>query len=58
MVEGIPTAYALHDLSARLGIEMPVTENVYLVLEGRRTPQEGLAALMGRTPKKEREELS
>ena len=38
----------------RLGIEMPVTENVYQVLEGNRTPQECVADLMGRSPKKER----
>ncbi len=57
VVEGIPTAHALHDLAGRLGIEMPVTENVYLVLKGERSVKEGLADLMGRTPKKEREEL-
>jgi glycerol-3-phosphate dehydrogenase (NAD(P)+) len=56
VVEGIPTAYALHDLAGRLGIEMPVTENVYQVLEGQRTPQECVADLMGRAPKKERHE--
>ena len=56
VVEGIPTAYAMHDLAGRLGIEMPVTENVYQVLEGRRTPQECVADLMGRAPKKERHE--
>ena len=56
VVEGIPTAHALHDLAGRLGIDMPVTENVYLVLEGRRTVKECVADLMGRTPKKEREE--
>ena len=33
---------------------MPVTENVYQVLEGNRTPQDCVADLMGRTPKKER----
>ena len=54
VVDGIPTAYALHDLAARLGIDMPVTENVYQVLEGRRTPRECVADLMGRSPKKER----
>ncbi len=54
VVEGIPTAYALHDLAGRLGIDMPVTENVYQVLEGRRTPQESVADLMGRRPRKER----
>ena len=53
VVEGIPTAYALHDLAHRLGIDMPVTENVYQVLEGKRTPQECVADLMGRSPKKE-----
>jgi glycerol-3-phosphate dehydrogenase (NAD(P)+) len=56
VVEGIPTAYALHDLATRLGIDMPVTENVYRVLEGRRTPQECVADLMGRSPKRERHE--
>ena len=56
VVEGIPTAYALHDLAGRLGIDMPVTENVYQVLEGRRTPQECVADLMGRAPKRERHE--
>jgi len=54
VVEGIPTAYALHDLAGRLGIDMPVTENVYQVLEGNRTPRESVADLMGRSPKRER----
>lgn len=54
VVEGIPTAHALHDLAARLGIDMPVTENVYQVLQGRRTPRECVADLMGRSPKRER----
>jgi glycerol-3-phosphate dehydrogenase (NAD(P)+) len=54
VVEGIPTAYALHDLAHRLSIEMPVTENVYQVLAGNRTPKECVAVLMGRSPKKER----
>lgn len=56
VVEGLHTAYALHDLAKRLGIDMPVTENVYQVLQGNRTPQECVADLMGRTPKKERHE--
>jgi glycerol-3-phosphate dehydrogenase len=47
----------VHDLAKRFGIDMPVTENVYMVLEGKRTVQEGLADLMGRTPKKEREDV-
>lgn len=53
VVEGFPTTYALHDLAGRLGVEMPVTENVYEVLEGRRTPSQCVAALMGRSPRRE-----
>jgi len=53
VVEGFPTAYALHDLAARYAVEIPVTENVYEVLEGRRTPSACVAALMGRLPKRE-----
>jgi glycerol-3-phosphate dehydrogenase (NAD(P)+) len=53
VVEGFPTAYALHDLAARYAVEVPVTENVYEVLEGRRTPSECVADLMGRLPRRE-----
>jgi glycerol-3-phosphate dehydrogenase (NAD(P)+) len=54
VVEGIPTARAIHDLARRLGIDMPVTENVYRVLEGERTPRDSVANLMGRAPRHER----
>jgi glycerol-3-phosphate dehydrogenase (NAD(P)+) len=47
-VEGIPTTYALHDLSGRLGVEMPVTEAVYQVLEHGVGPAAGVRSLMGR----------
>jgi glycerol-3-phosphate dehydrogenase (NAD(P)+) len=53
VVEGIPTAYALHDLSAQLGIEMPVTSNVYEVLQNGRSPADCVRDLMGRTPTSE-----
>jgi glycerol-3-phosphate dehydrogenase (NAD(P)+) len=53
VVEGIPTAYALHDLSAQLGIEMPVTSNVYEALENGRSVIECVRDLMGRTPTSE-----
>ncbi len=54
VVEGIPTARAIHDLARRHGIDMPVTENVYAVLEGHRTPRDSVANLMGRAPRHER----
>jgi len=48
-VEGLTTAPVLRDVSRRLGIEMPITEGVCSVLEGR--PLRELAAeLMGRRP--------
>jgi glycerol-3-phosphate dehydrogenase (NAD(P)+) len=49
VVEGLTTAPVLRDLSRRLGVEMPITEGVCAVLEGR--PLHELAAdLMGRRP--------
>jgi glycerol-3-phosphate dehydrogenase (NAD(P)+) len=53
VVEGIPTTYALRDLGARHGIEMPVTENVYQVLANGRPALECVRSLMGREPKAE-----
>jgi glycerol-3-phosphate dehydrogenase (NAD(P)+) len=51
-VEGITTAPALHDLSARLGVELPITEGVCAVLSGQSLS--GLVSnLMGRQPTEE-----
>ena len=50
VVEGIPTTYALHDLSAKLGVEMPVTEAVFDVLERGASPDDCVRSLMGREP--------
>jgi glycerol-3-phosphate dehydrogenase (NAD(P)+) len=52
VVEGLTTAPVLRDLSRRLGIELPITEGVCSVLEGR--PLLELAGdLMGRRPTEE-----
>ncbi len=48
VVEGIPTTYALHDLSRKVGVEMPVTEAVYDVLERGASPVDCVRSLMGR----------
>ena len=48
VVEGIPTTYALHELGAKLGVEMPVTESVYDVLERGVSPVECVGNLMRR----------
>jgi glycerol-3-phosphate dehydrogenase (NAD(P)+) len=49
VVEGLTTAPALRELSHRIGVELPITDGVCSVLDGR--PLEELAAeLMGRRP--------
>jgi glycerol-3-phosphate dehydrogenase (NAD(P)+) len=53
VVEGIPTTYALHDLSGKLGVEMPVTEAVFDVLERGASPDDCVRSLMGREPTSE-----
>jgi glycerol-3-phosphate dehydrogenase (NAD(P)+) len=51
-VEGITTAPVLHDLSNRLGVELPITEGVCAVLSGQSLS--GLVStLMGRQPTEE-----
>ena len=51
-VEGLTTAPVLRDLSHRLGIELPITEGVCMVLDGK--DLNALAAgLMGRQPTRE-----
>jgi glycerol-3-phosphate dehydrogenase (NAD(P)+) len=52
VVEGLTTAPVLRDLSRRLGIELPITEGVCSVLEGRNLV-ELAAGLMGRRPTEE-----
>jgi glycerol-3-phosphate dehydrogenase (NAD(P)+) len=52
VVEGLTTAPVLRDLSHRLGIELPITEGVCSVLDGRPL-DELLGSLMGRRPTEE-----
>jgi glycerol-3-phosphate dehydrogenase (NAD(P)+) len=54
VVEGIPTTYALHEMSHALAVEMPVTENVYEALEHGKDPRECVRSLMSREPTLER----
>ena len=52
VIEGLTTAPVVRDLSRRLGIELPITEGVCDVLEGR-SLAELVAGLMGRRPTEE-----
>ena len=51
-VEGITTAPVLHELSQRVGVELPITEGVCSVLSGQ-SIHALLARLMGRQPTEE-----
>jgi glycerol-3-phosphate dehydrogenase (NAD(P)+) len=48
VVEGIPTTYAVHELSRKVGVEMPVTEAVFDVFERGVSPHDCVARLMAR----------
>jgi glycerol-3-phosphate dehydrogenase (NAD(P)+) len=52
-VEGVLTALALRRLAQRLGIEMPISEQVYRVLYEGVSPESATRALLEREPKAE-----
>ncbi|MBT8488941.1 MAG: NAD(P)-dependent glycerol-3-phosphate dehydrogenase [Gemmatimonadetes bacterium] len=53
VAEGIKTASAVHELASRHGVEMPIAEQVYAIVEQGKTPAEALQDLMLRDPKPE-----
>ena len=55
VAEGFRAADAVHRLSRRLGLDLPISEQVYQVLHHERDPGEVLSALLKRPLKAERE---
>ena len=55
VVEGVLAARAVHDVARRLGVEMPISEQIYQVLYAGVPAKEAVYALMGRTIKAEAE---
>ncbi len=53
VAEGVKTTQSAHDLAARHGVEMPITEAVHAILFGGKTCAEALAELMARAPRHE-----
>jgi glycerol-3-phosphate dehydrogenase (NAD(P)+) len=53
VAEGVKTASAVHELAARFGVEMPIAEQVYAIVEEGRSPADALQSLMLRDPKPE-----
>lgn len=52
-VEGVPTAGAVHRLAGRLGVEMPICEQVHRVVAEDLDPERAARGLMLRAPKAE-----
>lgn len=57
VVEGIPTTQAAHRLAQTLGIEMPIVEHMYRVLNDNKDVHEAAGDLMSRHKKSEIEEF-
>ena len=53
VAEGVYSARTVWQRARHLGVEMPITECVVALLDGRLKPVEAVAALMGRDPKGE-----
>jgi glycerol-3-phosphate dehydrogenase (NAD(P)+) len=53
VAEGVLNAKSVHLLSARLGVEMPICESVYQILEEGQEPRAAVRALMARETKAE-----
>ncbi len=52
-VEGVGTAKVIHQKARELGIEMPITEQIYQVLYEGLAPKQAVQNLLGRAPKAE-----
>jgi glycerol-3-phosphate dehydrogenase (NAD(P)+) len=53
VVEGVPAARAVCRVARKLGVEMPIAEQIYCVLYEGAPPRQAVRALMGRTIKSE-----
>jgi glycerol-3-phosphate dehydrogenase (NAD(P)+) len=54
VAEGVRSAKEIARLAATRGVDMPVTDTVSAVLEGRLTPAAAVERLLSRDPKSER----
>jgi glycerol-3-phosphate dehydrogenase (NAD(P)+) len=53
VAEGVYTTHSVHDRAAQMGIEMPITAEVYRVLYEGKDPRSAVTDLMLRRPKRE-----
>lgn len=50
VIEGIGNAQEVHNLAAEHSVEMPIVEQVFMVIQGQTTPQEAVDTLLAREP--------
>lgn len=55
VAEGVVTAKSAYELGTRMDVEMPISEQVYLILYQDKPPRQALADLLGRRRKAEHE---
>ena len=53
VAEGVKTTKSAYDLSKKLGVSMPITEEIYKMLYQDKSPKDVLRDLMGRDLKRE-----
>ena len=53
VAEGVKTTFAVHSLGRAHGVETPITDAVYSILQGSRTPRQAIRELMLRELKEE-----
>ena len=57
VVEGMYTTEAAYQLAQKMGVEMPITEQIYQVINEKTDAREAVTSLMTRQKKHETEEL-
>jgi glycerol-3-phosphate dehydrogenase (NAD(P)+) len=53
VAEGVKTAISVRDLSQKLGVELPICDQVYLIVHRAKNPRTAVVELMTRQPKSE-----
>lgn len=53
VIEGVNTAKSAYQLAKKVGVEMPITEEIYKVIYEAKDPKQAVKDLMTRTPKSE-----
>ncbi|MBW1803465.1 MAG: glycerol-3-phosphate dehydrogenase, partial [Deltaproteobacteria bacterium] len=53
VAEGVKTTLSAHELGKKMGVEMPITDQVYEILYHQKDPMKAVEELMGRKLKHE-----